>query len=96
MTDLFSFGWQQRISRIREQMVRRLCILKLRAPEALRSSEQVLGYLDRSGVGVWLRMRTSRSDQLIAELQRLAFPTFEPLGLTQDSEGWYWVHFRFM
>jgi len=96
MIDLVSFVWQRRTSRIYEQMVRRLNILKLRAPEVLQQSEQVIGDLDPSGVGVSLRMKTSRPDQLIAEFQRLAFQNFEPLGRRQDCEGWHRVHFRFM
>jgi hypothetical protein len=83
------------ISRIQEQMIRRKDILQCRAGEVLRPGESCFSCLDAIGVGVWVGVESERPLELLKQLQKIAFPTFELLGF-QEYNGRHWAHFRWM
>jgi hypothetical protein len=95
VAEVLWFARQMYIARIQQQIIRRKDNLDRRAAEVLRPGERFASTLDANGLGVWVGVESLRPKQLLEELQRLAFSTFELLGY-QEYNGRYWAHFRFM
>jgi hypothetical protein len=84
---------QARIAPVQEEIIRRKDILERRAHEVLQPSERFFSNLDGDGLGAWVGVESPRPQQLLTELQRLAFPGFEILD-PQERGGRHWGHFR--
>lgn len=76
------------------QMFRRLKNLLSIFPKILKPWERVFWQWDSDFLGISFGVSSHRPEQLLTEIQKAAYSTFELPGVRMDANGLYWTRFR--